>query len=188
MPASRPARSSPLAAAPLSGEESKAPPSTHSLQFTSALPKPRPASPKTPFGQMSTGQPKPPVPMFTKPEEASRQNSTPFLTGVSSLPPKPVQFATPTQATTAPPPTLKAPPGQGQTPAISSPNAPFIMPQSAPTGPGGMPVSGFGAAAQPPPAQTRFESSMQRECQNLCLVMAEELEQVSPRHHLTLDC
>ncbi|KAL5503904.1 hypothetical protein ACEPAH_7975 [Sanghuangporus vaninii] len=202
LPGSRPTRSSPLAATPLAGEENKASPGNQASQTTAPIPKPRPASPRTPFGQVpgATGQQKPPVPIFPKPEESQRQSPAPFSAGTSALPLKPTHFVAPAQSTATSSSVFRPPFSSAQNSSVSSPNAPFIMPPSAPAGPDGRPTSGLGiaagitdfrggaAAAQqfsqpsiqpPPPVQTTFESGMQRECQNLYLAMEEELEQLA---------
>ncbi|OCB85280.1 hypothetical protein A7U60_g7585 [Sanghuangporus baumii] len=202
LPGSRPTRSSPLAATPLAGEENKASPGNQASQTTAPVPKPRPASPRTPFGQVpgATGQQKLPVPIFPKPEEPRRQSPTSFSAGASTLPLKPTQFVAPAQGTATSSSVFRPPFSSAQNSSVSSPNAPFIMPPLAPAGPDGKPASGLGNAADitdfrgggapaqqfsqpsvqpPPPVQTTFESSMQRECQNLYLTMEEELEQLA---------
>ncbi|KAL5526008.1 hypothetical protein ACEPAG_7346 [Sanghuangporus baumii] len=202
LPGSRPTRSSPLAATPLADEENKASPGNQASQTIAPVPKPRPASPRTPFGQVpsATGQQKPPVSIFPKPGEPQRQSPTPFSAGTSTLPLKPTQFDAPAQGPATSSSFFRPPLSSAQNSSVSSPNAPFIMPPSAPTGPDGKPASGLGNATSinnfrsggapaqqfpqpsiqpPPPVQTTFESSMQRECQNLYLAMEEEFEQLA---------
>ncbi|KAL5485778.1 hypothetical protein ACEPAI_6819 [Sanghuangporus weigelae] len=202
LPGSRPTRSSPLAATPLAGEENKASPGNQASQTIAPVPKPRPASPRTPFGQVpsATGQQKNPVSIFPKPEELQRRSPTPFPAGMSALPLKPTQFVAPVQGTATSSSFVRPPLSSAQHSSVSSPNAPFIMPPSVPAVSDGKPASGLGNAAgitdfrsggapvqqfsqpsvqPPPPVQTTFESGMQRECQNLYLAMEEELEQLA---------
>lgn len=174
-PSSRPTKSSPLASPAISSETSQtAPVSIPVVQ------KPRPASPKT-FGQLPVAPVKsnsPLAPPNVPSSLAQSGQEKPSIFG-SSLTSQPtpsssITFGTnkvtsmgPTQAPSS---SVKMPPPQTTINSMSSAQ------KSAPSTFAAGVASG---AQQAPSVQTSFESSMQRELQNLYVEMHRDLENVS---------
>ena len=147
-PSSRPTKSSPLAGAPTTGDTAPS---------NAGITKPRPASPKTPFGQFPAPviQQEPTLPR-TSPAPNASQFSTPSTLLPSSTAPN---KAPPLSAMSLPPITPK--PAQGfpdfvaarssatPTPLVAG-NAPFIMPPSSTPLPIAKPLFGAGPAKSGP--------------------------------------
>ncbi|KAL0063673.1 hypothetical protein AAF712_009365 [Marasmius tenuissimus] len=147
-PSTRPSRSSPLAAsAPLSGYDEETDPATPTAKEQPQLfsgNKPRPASPKTPFGT-PTAAPTPSAPAEES-KTTKRPKTPPLLSnfglGGNSAPNKPSLFGQPS----APAPLFGGQPSTSSTTPslVASTTPPAIRPTTAPPGPSPVARSPFG--------------------------------------------
>ncbi|KAJ7178860.1 hypothetical protein C8R43DRAFT_1057293 [Mycena crocata] len=193
-PSTRPTRSSPLANAPLSGEDDD---KEKLLQDEKVAFKPRPASPKTPFGAL-------PAQVKTEPIEEPKANikparpKTPPLSALSFGSPKPPMnagkiplagaplpaFSTPSQPSLSPFGTRPSGPPAGFL-GLSAPksNTPPITPTPVAASKGFFSIPPTASSSKPPPPpsvvpppEATMEEGMQKECALLFASMTRELE------------